>query len=45
MFSKSAQDAGENVDHCIIDVIKLAEYCRYDELKNDLIRDRLVGGV
>ena len=45
MFNKRAQDAGESIDHFITDIIKLAEHCQYGELKDDLIRDKLVSGI
>ena len=45
MFNKRVQDAGESIDHFITDIIKLAEHCQYGELKDDLIRDKLVSGI
>ena len=45
MFNKRVQDAGESIDHYITDIIKLAEHCQYGELKDDLIRDKLVSGI
>ena len=42
MFNKCTQDVGESVDHFIIDVLKLVENCQYGDLKDDLIRDKLV---
>ena len=45
MFNKRVQEPGESVDHYITDVIKLAEHCEYGELKDDLIRDKLVSGI
>ena len=45
MFNKRIQEAGESVEHFITDVIKLADHCQYGNLKDDLIRDKLVSGV
>ena len=45
IFNKRVQDAGESIDHFITDIIKLAEHCQYGELKDDLVRDKLVSGV
>ena len=45
MFNKHTQQVGESVDHFITDVLKLAENCLYGELKDDLIRDKLVSGI
>ena len=45
MFNRCVQDASESVDHYITDVIKLAEHCQYGELRDDLIRDKLVSGI
>ena len=44
-LNKRVQDAGESIDHYITDIIKLAEHCQYGELKDDLIRDKLVSGI
>ena len=45
MFNKRTQETGESVDHFKTDVIKLAEHCQYGDLKDDLIRDKLVSGI
>ena len=45
MFNRRAQESGETIDHYMTDVIKLAENCQYGELRDDLIRDRLVSGI
>ena len=45
MFNRRVQDASESVDHYITDVMKLAEHCQYGDLRDDLIRDKLVSGI
>ena len=45
MFNRRVQDASESVDHYITDVMKLAEHCQYGELRDGLIRDKLVSGI
>ena len=45
MFNKRMQEVGGSVDHFITDVLKLAENCHYGDLKDDLIRDKLVSGI
>ena len=45
MFNRQTQEPGESIDHYITDVIKLAENCQYDCLRDDLIRDKLISGI
>jgi len=42
MFNKCTQEVGESVEYFITDVIKLVDHCQYGNLKDDLIRDKLV---
>ena len=39
------QESRETIDHYITDVLKLAENCQYGDLRDDLIRDKLVSGT
>ena len=45
MFNKRTQEVGENIQHFITDVLKLAENCQYGDLKDDLIRDKSISGI
>ena len=36
---------GESLDHYITDVMKQADLCKYGNLRDELIRDRLVSGI
>ena len=45
ILNKRAQEAGESLDHYITEVMKQAELCKYGNLKDELIRDRLVSGI
>ena len=44
-MNKRAQEAGKSLDHYITEVMKQAELCKYGNLKDELIRDRLVSGI
>ena len=44
-FNQRVQLEGENVDSFVTGLHKLAEYCAFGALHNDLIRDRLVVGL
>ena len=44
-FNKRVQQKGEPVDTFIQHLYKMAEYCNYGTLKEELIRDRIVVGV
>ncbi len=44
-FNKRTQSPGEPVDTFIQDLYKLSESCDYGNLREDLIRDRIVVGV
>ena len=45
IFNKRTQEPGESLDHYITDIIKQAGWCQYGQLKDELIRDRLVSGI
>ena len=45
MLNKRTQEVEESVNHFIINVLKLVENCQYGNLKDDLIRDKLVSGI
>ena len=44
-FNMRKQEQGEPVDAFIADLHALAERCKFDSLKEDLIRDRIVVGI
>ncbi|XP_011879086.1 PREDICTED: uncharacterized protein K02A2.6-like [Vollenhovia emeryi] len=44
-FNQRRQDANENVDDFIADLFSLAETCNFGDLREELIRDRIVVGV
>lgn len=44
-FNKRDQLPGETVEQYIMELYKLVEYCSYGELKDEMIRDRLVVGI
>ena len=44
-FNLRKQEEGEHVDPFITDLYKLAEHCSYGNLRDELIRDRIVIGV
>ena len=45
MFNKHSQDSGESLDHYLTEIMKQADLCKYGNLKDELIRDRLVSGI
>ena len=45
LFNKRVQEAGESLDHYITVVMKQADLCTYGNLRDELIRDRLVSGI
>ncbi|CAK6984777.1 hypothetical protein LDENG_00184280, partial [Scomber scombrus] len=44
-FNKRSQEVGESAEHFIMDVHKMAEYCNYGDLREEMIRDRIVVGI
>ena len=44
-FNKRDQLQGETVEQYIMELYKLTESCNYDDLKDEMIRDRLVVGI
>ncbi|XP_018369319.1 PREDICTED: uncharacterized protein LOC108765221, partial [Trachymyrmex cornetzi] len=44
-FNQRRQDANETVDEFIADLFRLAESCNFGNLREELIRDRIVVGV
>ena len=44
-FNKRVQLVGESAEQYITALYQLAENCNYDELKSEVIRDRLVVGI
>jgi len=44
-FNRRVQEEGESVDAFITDLYTLAEHCNYKDLRDDLIRDRIVVGI
>ena len=44
-FNRRNQQDGETVEEYIMDLYKLAENCNYGNLKEEMIRDRLVVGI
>ncbi|MCG8048533.1 MAG: hypothetical protein N0E48_23435 [Candidatus Thiodiazotropha endolucinida] len=44
-FHQRVQFEGENVDSFVTSLYKLAEYCSFGELHDEMIRDRLVVGL
>jgi len=42
-FNLRSQKDNESVENFITDLYCLAEYCEFGTLKDDLIRDRIVG--
>ena len=44
-FNHRVQEEGESVDAFITDFYTLAEHCNYKDLRDDLIRDRIVVGI
>ena len=45
LFNKRTQEIGESLDHYLTDIIKQADLCKYRNLRDELIRDRLVSGI
>ena len=45
LFNKRIQVVGESLDHYITVVMKPADLCTYGNLRDELIRDRLVSGI
>ena len=45
MFNKHSQDSGESLDHYLTEIMKQADLCKYGNLKDELICDRLVSGI
>ena len=45
VLNKRVQEAGESLDHYITEMMKQAELCKYSNLKDELIRDRLISGI
>ena len=44
-FNRRVQQQGESVDVFIQDLYRLVEHCEYGELREQLLRDRIVVGV
>ena len=44
-FNRREQEEGEIVEHFIASLYQLSEDCQYGEMRNELIRDRLVVGI
>ena len=44
-FNMRSKKEGEPVDSCITDLDALAEFCNFGNLRDELIRDRLVVGI
>ena len=44
-FNQRRQEPGEPVDNFITTLHYLAEHCGYDELREQMIRDRIVVGI
>ena len=42
---KRTQEPGESLDRYLTDIIKQAGRCQYGQLKDELVRDRLVSGI
>ena len=45
VFNSAVQKAGESIDEFVLRLLKLADTCEFGELKDSLIRDRLVIGT
>ena len=45
VLNKRVQEAGESLDHYITEMMKQAELCKYGNLKDELICNRLVSGI
>ena len=44
-FNQRVQKGGESVDSFIIALYTLSEHCEYDNLREKMIRDRIVVGI
>lgn len=44
-FNSRVQEQSETVDSFITDLYKLAQYCEFQLLKDELIKDRIVVGL
>ena len=44
-FNMRVQTEGESVDNFITDLYALAEFCNFNVLRDELIRDRIVVGI
>ena len=44
-FNRREQEEGETVEHFIASLYQLSEDCQYAEMRNEMIRDRLVVGI
>ena len=44
-FNKRSQEVGESAEHFITDVHKMAEHCNYGDLREEMIRDKIVVGI
>ena len=45
MFNSRRQEDGETVDSFITALYTLSEHCQYGNLRNEMIRDRIVVGI
>ena len=45
ILNQRAQEVGESLNHYITDVMKQVELCQYGNLKDELVRDRLLCGI
>ena len=44
-FNQRKQEVGESTDAFVMDLYSLAEHCDYRDLREELIRDRIVVGI
>ena len=44
-FNRHEQEEGETIEHFISTLYELSEDCEYGEMRNEMIRDRLVVGI
>jgi metal-sulfur cluster biosynthetic enzyme len=44
-FNKRKQEDGENVENFVISLYTLSEHCGYNDLREEMIRDRIVDGI
>ena len=45
LANRRSQMPGESVEQYIVELYNLAELCNYEDLKSEMIRDRLVVGI